>query len=134
MKAGGPKEERVMTTVTVVPGQTHIVAPGQTEIGDIVLAGGTLDVPLGATISNTFVAGLDNVFLGTAIGTTVVGGGIEDVEGGFASGTTISALGQQFVGAGGTAFDTTVGSGGIQTLLDATASGTVVSAEGHRVR
>jgi len=44
-------------SVTVSSGQTYSVSSGQTDIGDIVLAGGTLDVLSGGVISNTIDSG-----------------------------------------------------------------------------
>src|SRR5262245_16407318 len=43
-------------TVTVSSGQTYTVSSGETDINDIVLAGGTLDVLSGGTIRGTTVS------------------------------------------------------------------------------
>ena len=42
-----------MSTVTVSNGQTYNVSSGQTDTGDTVDLGGTLNVLSGGTISNT---------------------------------------------------------------------------------
>src|SRR5262249_48099279 len=68
-------------SVTVSSGQTHIVSSGQTESGDIVLAGGTLDVLSGGTISSTVDSGTINVY-GIASATTLSGGALEVASGG----------------------------------------------------
>jgi probable HAF family extracellular repeat protein/autotransporter passenger strand-loop-strand repeat protein len=68
-------------SVTVSSGETHIVSSGQTESGDIVLAGGTLDVLSGGTISSTVDSGTINVY-GIASNTTLSGGMLEVASGG----------------------------------------------------
>jgi autotransporter passenger strand-loop-strand repeat protein len=57
VKGRGPGEERIMTTVTVTSGQTYPVSSGETDIGDTVLFGGTLEVLSGGTTSNTVISG-----------------------------------------------------------------------------
>jgi autotransporter passenger strand-loop-strand repeat protein len=59
---------------------------------------------------------------GTAIGTLVSTGGLEDVTRfGITSGTTISSGGSEFVQAGGTAIDTVISSGGTGSVVRQTA-------------
>jgi autotransporter passenger strand-loop-strand repeat protein len=130
-----------MSQTTVSSGETYPVSSGQTDTGDIVLAGGMLDVLSGGTIIGTLNSGgTVAVFAGgTAIDTTDIGGTVELV-GGVTSNTTLSGLigpggtqvANEFVHSNGSALDTTVndiavlvvGSGGI-------ASGTIVNTGGH---
>jgi autotransporter passenger strand-loop-strand repeat protein len=59
-----------MTTVS--SGQTYNVSSGQTDTGDIVVPGGTLDVLSGGTIINTANnGGTDNVY-GSATDTVLM--------------------------------------------------------------
>jgi autotransporter passenger strand-loop-strand repeat protein len=59
-------------SVTVTSGATYNVSSGQTDTGDTVDNGGTLNVLSGGTISNTYDYGFVNVSSGgTAIGTVV---------------------------------------------------------------
>ena len=107
--------------VTVTAGQTYNVSSGQTDIGDIVENGGTLNVFSGGAISGTQDSGTVNVSLGgtatdtvilnavllnvygTTVGTVVYGSGLEIVySGGTAVGTVVN-IGAQVVEFGGTA-------------------------------
>ena len=122
-----------MTTVS--SGQTYTVSSGQTDFGDIVLAGGTLDVLFGGVISNTIDSGTVQVGLGdgsggTAIGTTVVSGGIEVVRlGGSAVETTVDSGGILAVTLG-FALSTTVNNGGFEVVVGGVTSDTLVEAGG----
>jgi autotransporter passenger strand-loop-strand repeat protein len=103
--------------VTVSSGQTHDVNAGSTEIGDLVLSGGTLDVSFaanGGTISNTVVdlGGVDNIGdHGIGIATDLNGGDENIFSGGVAQFTTVAANGEQVVFGAGSATDTIVASG-----------------------
>jgi autotransporter passenger strand-loop-strand repeat protein len=97
------------TSVTVSNGEIYPVSSGQTDTGDIVFSGGTLDVLSGGTISNTVDGGTVNVSSGGASSTTILGGGFETISaGGFDTSALISVGGYQLIGAGGEATSTTV--------------------------
>jgi autotransporter passenger strand-loop-strand repeat protein len=107
-----------MTTVS--SGQTHSVT-SNSETGDIVLFGGTLDVLAGGTIIDTVDSG-GRIFVsagGSAIDTTLVG---------VTSGNRLfTAL--EVVFSGGTANDTTVSFGGFQVVFGGYASDTTIEAD-----
>ena len=93
--------------ITVSSGQTHTVSSGQTDIGDIVLAGGILEVLGGVTSDTTLTAGsiqVANEFVhsnGSALDTTVNNLGVLVVgSGGFASGTIVDSGGLALVDGG----------------------------------
>jgi len=138
--------------VTVSSGQTYPVSSGQTDTGDIVLFGGTLDVLSGGTIIDTVDSGTVNVSAGgSASGTTIYGnfvapgvgsetigvGGIDhgalisaggiQYDFGSADGDMIYANGVQFVESGGVASGTTLSSGSEEVLSGGAASGTTIS-------
>jgi autotransporter passenger strand-loop-strand repeat protein len=128
---------------TVISGQTYNVSSGQTDTGDTVEYGGTLNVLSGGTISKTTDKGTVYVSSGgTEIGTVVNGYAQEYVlDGGSALGTVVDSGGNEIVSAGGTAIGTVVNSGGDQydngvalntivngaQFLSGIASGTVVN-------
>jgi autotransporter passenger strand-loop-strand repeat protein len=117
--------------LTVFSGTTHDV-DDTTEIGDLVLSGGTLDVASagsGGTIEDTTVSGTDNIYSGGSAvssfvtgvwssggaGSVFINGGDENVlSGGVADGTSVTG-----VSSGGSSFF------GIQEIYGI-ASGTVV--------
>jgi len=75
-------------TVTVSSGQTYTVSSGETDINDIVLSGGELDVISGGTASGTIVSGgvvqvsLNNSLSGgVTINTTLLSDGRESETG-----------------------------------------------------
>src|SRR6266480_7489593 len=76
-------------SVTVSSGQTYHVTGGQTDTGDIVLFGGTLDVLSGGTSSNTVNSGGSDFIYGSGVGTTIKGGG--EYVYGHAVGTVLNA-------------------------------------------
>src|SRR5262249_38194132 len=127
------RKER-MTTVS--SGQTHTVSSGQTDVGDIVLAGGTLEV-LGGVTSDTTLSGVTvgtqvaNEFVhsnGSALGTTVENFAVLVVgSGGFANGTIVNSGGHENVD-GGLASGTAVNAGGFDLIYDnGTTSNTIVN-------
>jgi autotransporter passenger strand-loop-strand repeat protein len=121
--------------VTVSSGQTYTVSSGQTDIGDVVLAGGTLDVLSGGVISSTTDSGNVQVGSGgTAFGTTVNFGGVEVVLEGSAVETIVNSGGILDVIFLGSASSTTVNSGGFDLVSDgATTSDTLVEAGGVEI-
>jgi len=67
--------------MTVTSGQTLDIGFNQIDSGDVVDAGGTLNVLFGGTALNTDVFGIEDIFSGgTAINTFVLSGGIETVN------------------------------------------------------
>src|SRR5215470_8471143 len=108
-----------MTTVS--SGQTHTVSSGQTDIGDIVLAGGTLEV-LGGVTSDTTLSGV------TAGGTQVANEFVH--SNGSALDTTVNNIAVLVVGSGGFANGTIVNSGGHENVDSGFASTTVVNTGG----
>jgi autotransporter passenger strand-loop-strand repeat protein len=130
--------------VTVTAGQTYNVSSGQTDSGDIVDNGCTLNVLSGGAISATQDSGtlyvsaggtatdtvvLNSVLLnvyGSATGTIVYGSGLEIVySGGIAIGTVVN-VGAQVVEFGGTELNPTINSSRDQAIYGV-ASGTVVN-------
>jgi fibronectin-binding autotransporter adhesin len=123
-------------SVIVSSGQTSGISSGQTDTGDSVLAGGTLIVSSGGTISNTVVDGGSPAngslasgivdFGGSAVSTTIRNSGAQDVFG-VASGSVVSSGGIEYVDSGGIVSGTTVSSGGGQYVFSTgTAIGTMV--------
>jgi autotransporter passenger strand-loop-strand repeat protein len=87
----------------------------------------SLQVVDGGTATHTVISGSaaeQDVFAGSAVGTTITGGTQFVFSGGVASATTLGAGATQLVSSGGAVFDTTVGSGGTQNVL----SGGIASA------
>ena len=82
---------------TVSNGRTLSVTSGQTSDGVIVLAGGTLDVLFGGTVSNTLDSSEDLIY-GRAVSTMVELLGGENVySGGITTGTILLDDGRQNV-------------------------------------
>ncbi|MGC2415121.1 MAG: hypothetical protein WA459_20790 [Stellaceae bacterium] len=99
------------TSTTIDSGATYDISAGQTDTGDSVLNGGTLNVDAGGAASGTLVQGSETVSAGGADSTaTVVSGGVQQVYGS-ASGATVSSGGTQIVASGGTASDTVIQGG-----------------------
>jgi autotransporter passenger strand-loop-strand repeat protein len=101
----------------------------------VVLSGGTEDVFVGSLASGSTVSGggVQNVGAGTAIG-TILNGGIQNLSygafsfRGTAVGTKVNSGSQQYVSAGGTASGTIIGSGGTETVLSGgIASGSIIN-------
>src|SRR5262249_56436090 len=112
------------------------VSSGQTDVGDIVLAGGTLEV-LGGVTSDTTLSGVTvgtqvaNEFVhsnGSALDTTVNDIAVLVVgSGGFASGTIVNSAGHENVDSG-FASTTVVNTGGFDLIYDGgVTSGTIVN-------
>src|SRR4051812_11729761 len=102
----------ISMSVTLSTGQTYKVSSGQTDTGDIVLGGGTLNVLSGGTISNTTNSG--GIFVsagGTSISASINNNGTQRVVGGRTFATTV-VNGQQFVSSGGIAIGATIFSAG----------------------
>ena len=117
--------------ITVSNGFFHSVTPGQPEIGDIVMSGGTLDVLSGATVSNTTDSGLVIVSAGGSAFGTMIGSGGFQLDFGMASGTIANNGGVEDVFAGGMAINTTLIFGGNQVVASGgVASGTTIFAGG----
>jgi autotransporter passenger strand-loop-strand repeat protein len=138
----------VTSTVISNGGDQHINGgtADQTAVYD------SLQVISGGTATHTVVsgsAGEQDVFAGSAVGTTITSGTQFVFSGGVASATTVGAGATQFVSSGGAVFDTTVSggaqyvssggsaaasvvlSGGMQAILDGgAASGATISAGG----
>src|SRR5262245_20707707 len=98
---------------------TFKVTSGETDFGFKLNAGDVINVFAGGLAIVTVVnnGALENIS-GIASGTTVSAGGNEVVfAGGTASGTTLAFDGAQTVRAGGVASATTVGSAGIETVF-----------------
>jgi autotransporter passenger strand-loop-strand repeat protein len=97
--------------VIVSAGQIYNVSAGQTDIGDIVENGGTLNLLSGGVISNTQDSGTVKVSSGgTATGTVV--NGVDLNVYGTATGTVVSGSGLEIVHSGGLAIATAVNEGG----------------------
>jgi autotransporter passenger strand-loop-strand repeat protein len=95
-----------MTTITVSSGQTWSVSSGETDNGDVVLAGGTLVVGSGGTAISDAIYGTEFVVSGGfSSGATVLNGGVEAVydSGSQVLNDVISSGGTELVSAGGTA-------------------------------
>jgi autotransporter passenger strand-loop-strand repeat protein len=135
---------------SVVSGGSMFVLSGGTAFATTVSSGGFLTINKGGSgsgsvlsggserVSGTEIGGLiqsggsQRVFTsGKAIGTGILGNGVQDVSG-VASGTTIGSRGLQNVDALGTAFGTTVNSGGLQSVHSAgKTSGTILNPFGQ---
>src|SRR5262245_56435198 len=115
-------------TVTVSSGQTCTVSSGETDINDIVLSDGTLDVLSGGIASSAIVNSGGTLELfggGQASGTIINQGGILEFGSGYTGvGYVVSSGITLEIAAGGIASNTTVNSGGSETVL----SGGVASA------
>src|SRR5215470_11345147 len=105
--------------ITVSGNQTFVVSSGQTDIGDIVLAG-TLDVLSGGTVISTLVSTLNN------------GAGSLQLFGGVSSITTLSS--NETVFSNGSALDTTVNNNAVLALgSGGFANGTIVNSGGREI-
>ncbi len=146
--SSGPVTFTLGSGTTVSSGQAYTIS-GETDIGVIVLSGGTLDVLYGGTAETPTVSsgGVQYVYSGgAASATNVVSGGIEEI---FASGTdsggTVSSGGVEYdlgtasgvaVSGGrqfvyGSAAATSLGNGGVEEIFaGGTDSGTIVSSGG----
>ena len=100
-----------LMSVTVTAGQTYNVSSGQTDTGDTVDFGGTLNVLSGGTMSNTYDGGgpLNVSSGGTAVGTVIAG-----------------PAGAMYVNAGATVIDTTINGGSQQVNSGARAINTAI--------
>ena len=98
-------------SVTVTAGQTYNVSSGQTDTGDTVDFGGTLNVLSGGTISNTQDGGTVNVSSGGTTTDTVILNSVLLNVYGTTVGTVVYGSGLEIVYSGGTAIGTVVNVG-----------------------
>ena len=127
-------------TVTLNPG-TYTITMAEQLSGSTVAFTPTSDplilteiapdkvVSAGSVSSGAAVSGLFEVRSGgTAVGTSVLGGGTMRVDGGgLASHTTVSGGGKEVVSSGGTASGTIVSGGGVENLFGSETSATIFS-------
>ena len=112
----------------VSSGQIYTISSGQTDVGDVVLASGTLIVLGGASSATVSSGGVETVSSGgTASNTTVSGGNATISSGGVLAGATISNGGSLEIKNGGTAGSSTITISSGTLILDQaqTFSGTV---------
>jgi len=130
-----PTDVREMNVIGYVLASRQVitVSAGQTSNGLLISSGITLDLLSGGTASGTHVSGggVDNVF-GTDLSATILTSGVHIVSsGGTASATTVSNGGEDYVS--GATVSATINSGGFELILSGgTAGGVTVKGGGEQ--